>query len=148
MTAMGITIDRLQESDLDEVMRIEQVSFRYPWRRQFFAADLNRPASLLLAARQDGHPVAYAVAWQAEDELHLANIAVDPLLRHQGVGSQLLRALLESGKEAGCGRIYLEVRVSNLIAQSFYRKHGFFPTYTRRAYYPDKEDALIFEREL
>jgi len=145
---MPLTIERLQESDLDQALRIEQECFRFPWKRQFFVADLNRPESLCLAARAEGRLLGYAVVWRTEDELHLANIAVAPEVRHQGIGAELLRVIIDHGRELQAKRIYLEVRVSNLIAQQFYRKFGFFPTYTRREYYPDKEDALLLEREL
>jgi ribosomal-protein-alanine N-acetyltransferase len=145
---MPVIIERLHESDLDEVMRIEQECFRFPWKRKFFLADLNRPESFCFAARGDGRLLGYAIAWRAEDELHLANIAVDPEERHLGIGEKLLAAVIGTGHELSATRIYLEVRRSNFIAQQFYRKHGFFQTYTRKEYYPDKEDALVFEREL
>jgi ribosomal-protein-alanine N-acetyltransferase len=145
---MPVSIGRLQESDLDEVMRIETECFRFPWKRQFFLADLNRPQSLCLAARTDDRLLGYAIVWRTEDELHLANIAVAPEVRHQGVGAELLRVVIDHGRELQAKRIYLEVRLSNLVAQQFYRKFGFFQTYLRREYYPDKEDALVLEREL
>jgi len=145
---MPVTIGRLRESDLDEVMRIEQECFRFPWKRQFFLADLNRPESLCLGAGADGRLLGYAIVWRTGDELHLANIAVAPEVRHQGVGAELLRVVIDHGRELQAKRIYLEVRLGNSIAQQFYRKFGFFQTYTRREYYPDKEDALVLEREL
>jgi ribosomal-protein-alanine N-acetyltransferase len=145
---MQVSIGRLQESDLDQAMRIEQECFQSPWKRQFFLADLNRPESLCLAARAGERLLGYAVVWRAEDELHLANIAVAPEVRHQGIGAELLRVVLDHGRELVAKRIYLEVRVGNLVAQQFYRKFGFFQTYLRREYYPDKEDALVLEREL
>jgi ribosomal-protein-alanine N-acetyltransferase len=145
---MPVTVSRLQESDLDEAMRIEQASFRFPWKRQFFAADLNRHQSFCFAAREDGRLLGYAIVWRIEDELHLANVAVAPEMKHRGVGTELLKAVLSTGRDLRCARIYLEVRASNIAAQEFYRKFGFFQTYLRRGYYPDKEDALIFEREL
>jgi [ribosomal protein S18]-alanine N-acetyltransferase len=145
---MMVSIGRLQESDLDEVMRVEHECFHYPWKRQFFAADLNRAESLCLAARAGGRLLGYAIVWRTEDELHLANIAVAPDVRHQGIGAELLRVVIDHGRELPAKRVYLEVRRSNLIAQLFYRSFGFFQTYTRREYYPDKEDALVLEREL
>jgi ribosomal-protein-alanine acetyltransferase len=145
---VSILIERMQHSDLDEVMRIEKVSFQFPWKRSFFAADLNRPTSTLLVARDHGALAGYAVIWRTEDELHLANVAVAPGTRHQGIGTQILQFLFELGAELQCTRVYLEVRPSNFAAVAFYKKHGFFHTYTRERYYPDGEDALVFERDL
>jgi ribosomal-protein-alanine N-acetyltransferase len=145
---MPIVIEAMQESDLDDVMRIEQASFKLPWQRSFFVADLNHPYAWLIKARDEGRLLGYAVAWRTEDEFHLANIAVDIDARRQGVGTMLLNRLLEIGHELSCTGMYLEVRPSNLAARSFYGKHGFFSTYIRKAYYPDQEDALVLEREL
>jgi ribosomal-protein-alanine N-acetyltransferase len=155
-----IEIDLMQETDLDEVMRIEEASFKFPWKRNLFLADLShsyattivaRPTGTLpvFAPKTGGVPIlGYAVAWRVEDELHLANIAVAPELREQGIGDQLLNRVFEIGQELGCRRIYLEVRPSNIAAQRLYRKHGFFHTLTRPAYYPDQEAALVYEKEL
>jgi ribosomal-protein-alanine N-acetyltransferase len=136
------------EPDLDEVMRIEKASFRHAWRRSFFVADINRSSSLAVTAWNGLRLVGYAVAWRTGDEFHLANIAVDPGLRHQGIGDQLLRYVTDQGRADGLRRICLEVRPTNETARRFYRKHGFFHVYTRERYYPDGEDALILERDL
>jgi len=145
---MVVTIRPMSEDDLDAVVRIEQATFKFPWTSKFFAADLNRPQSIMRVARTDEQLVGYCVAWHVADELHLANIAIDSEFRHQGIGTTLLNELLKLGQEAGVKTVYLEVRLSNLAAQSFYIKHGFTHSYTRQKYYPDGEDALIFERRL
>lgn len=159
-----IVIERMQDTDLDEVLRIEQASFKYPWKRSFFERDMNQDFAHQLVARKvrgtgmpgagaDRHEtqtqvLGYAIAWEMGDELHLANIAVAPETRCKGVGSRLLRQMMAVGRELGCCRMYLEVRRSNVAAQRFYQRHGFFQTGTRKGYYPDGEDALIMEREL
>jgi [ribosomal protein S18]-alanine N-acetyltransferase len=145
---MPIEIEPMQESDLDAVLRIEQASFRHPWKRNFFVADFNHPYAWMLVAREAGQLLGYTIAWHIEDEMHLANIAVDAARRRAGVGDALLALLIEMGREIGCKVIYLEVRPSNTAARSFYAKHGFSFSYTRRAYYPDKEDALVLVRDL
>ncbi|MEO0108589.1 MAG: ribosomal protein S18-alanine N-acetyltransferase [candidate division WOR-3 bacterium] len=143
-----MTIARLRAEDLDAVMQIERQSFRSPWRRSFFLADLNRPESLLLAAHLGTDLVGYLVAWRVADELHLANIAVAQPFRRQGVATQLLHSVLEFGQQTACREIYLEVRPSNLPAIRFYEKEGFRYCYTRSRYYPDGEDALVYRRML
>jgi len=143
-----VKICRMQESDLEEVMKIERVSFKLPWKRSYFLYDMNRPNAYCLVAKEENRIIGYSVAWKIEDQIHLANIAVHPQERRKGVGSQLLKAILEIGKEVRCQKIFLEVRKSNIQAQNFYRKFGFVHTLTQKGYYHDGEDALLLEKKL
>lgn len=139
-------IERMQISDLNEVMAIEKLSFRLPWKKSYFLYDMNRPNAYCLVAKENDKLVGYLVAWKIEDQLHLANIAVHPNERKKGIGSQLLKAILAIGKELKCKNIFLEVRESNFVAQNFYRKFGFTHILTQKNYYHDGEDALILEK--
>jgi ribosomal-protein-alanine N-acetyltransferase len=141
-------IERMQESDLKEVMQIETASFKLPWKKGFFLYDMNRPHAFCLVAKETKRLVGYLVAWKIDEQLHLANIAIHPDERRKEIGSQLLKTILEIGEEINCKSIFLEVRASNTIAQNFYRKFGFIHTFTQKHYYHDGEDALILEKEL
>ncbi|MEO0094218.1 MAG: ribosomal protein S18-alanine N-acetyltransferase [candidate division WOR-3 bacterium] len=139
-------IERMQTKDLEEVMAIEKVSFKLPWKKSYFLYDLNRPNAYCLVAKENDKLVGYLIAWKINNELHLANIAVHPNERRKGIGSQLLKTILEIGKELRCKNIFLEVRESNIVAQNFYRKFGFVHILTQKNYYHDGEDALILEK--
>jgi ribosomal-protein-alanine N-acetyltransferase len=145
---MTLTIAPMREEDLDDVVRIEHATFKFPWSRKFFATDMSKPQALMLVVRGDNTVIGYCVAWHIADELHLANIAIDAGFRTQGIGTRLLEELLKLSQEAGVKAVYLEVRLSNTSAQRFYLRHGFRHSYTRKGYYPDGEDAMIFERQL
>jgi ribosomal-protein-alanine N-acetyltransferase len=56
--------------------------------------------------------------------------------------------VLRYAASVGAASVYLEVRVSNAAARSFYAAHGFVPTFTRKGYYENGEDALIMERDV
>src|ERR1051326_2295408 len=78
------------------------------------------------------------------DEAHVTTIASHPAVRGQGVGEFLLVALIQRGMEIGARWMTLEVRASNMIAQSLYRKYTFKEMGVRRRYYSDNgEDALV-----
>jgi ribosomal-protein-alanine N-acetyltransferase len=139
-------IERMQVSDLKEVMEIEKASFSSPWKRSYFLYDMNRPHAFCLVAKENKRLVGYLIAWRIEDQIHLANIAVHPAERKKGFGSQLLKTILEIGEELKCQNIYLEVRLSNTIAQNFYCKLGFVQNFIQKHYYHDGEDALILEK--
>jgi ribosomal-protein-alanine N-acetyltransferase len=139
-------IERMQVSDLKDVMEIEKASFSSPWKRSYFLYDMNRPHAFCLVAKENKRLVGYLIAWRIEDQIHLANIAIHPAERKKGFGSRLLKTILEIGEELKCQNIYLEVRISNIAAQNFYRKHGFVQTFTQKHYYHDGEEALILEK--
>jgi ribosomal-protein-alanine N-acetyltransferase len=90
----------------------------------------------------------FAGLWFMVDEAHLANIAVRETYRRQGIGESLLISAIEVSIERKAQFITLEVRVSNKIAQSLYRKYGLNEVGLRRGYYMDnKEDAVIMTAE-
>jgi ribosomal-protein-alanine N-acetyltransferase len=142
-----VAVRAMTEDDLDRVLELENAIFASPWRRSFFKSDINRPQGLCIVAEKDGHVVGYAVAWGTE-EVHLANLAVDPDLRRQGIATQLVNEVLDCARRNRAGSVYLEVRLSNTVARRFYAGHGFVPTYLRRGYYENGEDAVVMERDV
>jgi ribosomal-protein-alanine N-acetyltransferase len=137
----------MTEADLDQVMGLEKAIFPSPWRRSFFLSDINRSQGLSVVAEEDGVILGYAVAWGTE-ETHLANLAVSESERCKGVGGKLLDEVVAFARRSKASSMYLEVRVSNAIARKFYSERGFVPTYLRKGYYENGEDAVIMEREV
>jgi [ribosomal protein S18]-alanine N-acetyltransferase len=87
---------------------------------------------------------AYGGVWVTLDEGHITTIATAPEYRRRGVGELVLNGIIDAAAELGGSVLTLEVRVSNLPAQSLYLKYGFEARGTRRRYYTDNnEDALI-----
>ena len=88
--------------------------------------------------------VGFAGFWIMADEAHITNIAVRNIHRRQGIGELLLIALVELAAKLDARIITLEVRASNITAQSLYSKYGFTQVGLRRGYYTDdKEDGVI-----
>jgi ribosomal-protein-alanine N-acetyltransferase len=84
------------------------------------------------------------VVWLILDEAHIATIAVHPDFRGHGIGSLMLRTILEEAARKGAGEAMLEVRANNGIAQAMYRRFGFEVVFRRPRYYRDNnEDALL-----
>jgi len=86
----------------------------------------------------------FAGIWLMVDEAHLVTIAVAPAQRGKRLGELLLVSMLDLATVLSATMMTLEVRVSNHVAQSLYRKYGFKNEGVRRRYYSDNgEDALI-----
>jgi len=139
------TIKPMRVEDIGGVLEIEQMSFPTPWPRDAYHHELreNRLACYLVA-REFHRIVGYAGMWVILDEAHVTTIAVDPLHRRRGFGERLLVALIDEAMKRGARWVTLEVRKSNLGAQTLYRKYGFKDIGIRRAYYSDnREDAIV-----
>lgn len=129
---------------LGDICEISIFSFPIPWSYDSFKRELNNKLASYLVALLNNKVVAYGGIWVILDEAHITNIAVHPDYRYKGIGEELLKALLEKAYAREAKEITLEVRISNLTAQSLYKKAGFVQEGIRKRYYEDnKEDALI-----
>lgn len=104
----------------------------------------NRESSRLVNQRIIG----FTGFWIMAGEAHIISIAVRSSNHGQGVGGMLLISAIDLATELNAQIITLEVRVSNIVAQSLYQKYGFVQMGLRRNYYTDdREDALIMTIE-
>jgi len=131
--------------DLDRIIEIEQLSFTLPWSRSSFYQELtNNPYARYIVMEYDGQVIGYCGMWLVMDEAHITNIAVLPQFRGKKLGEALMRQAMVLAREEGAQTMTLEVRVSNTVAQSLYRKLGFLNGGIRKRYYSDnQEDALV-----
>lgn len=142
-TAFSFRLMNLE--DIDQIMVVEQESFTLPWSRVAFYNELvlNQYAHYLVL-EVDERIVGYCGVWIVVDEAHITNIALLPEYRGKKLGEALLRKVMDFAREKGATKMTLEVRVSNHVAQSLYRKLGFQGGAIRKGYYTDNhEDALV-----
>ena len=146
---MKVELRRLDAADLDLVEAIERESYRTPWSRSMFDAELRKPSSLALGAfTEEDALVGYAFVSRYVDAWHVMNVAVADAFRRRGIASALLGRLFEVTESDSRRGYTLEVRVSNSGAIRLYERLGFEPRGIRRGYYTDnREDALIMWRE-
>ncbi len=138
------------ETDLEGVLEVEAESFSNPWTRDMYAWELqNRSVCHILLVRTEECRVAgFCAFWLVFDEVHINNVAMRPWFRGQGIGTALLRRVLEEARRLGARRATLEVRASNERARRLYERLGFHVAGVRRSYYSDPvEDALILWRD-
>jgi ribosomal protein S18 acetylase RimI-like enzyme len=84
----------------------------------------------------------------AAQEAELLRIAVAPEARRLGHAKRLLEASESFLQGEGIATLHLEVRCSNLAARHLYESSGWTLQRTRKAYYQDGEDALIYRKQL
>lgn len=148
----GITITRMSEHDLLEIVEIEEQSGLSRWGWAAYYAELqgaNR--DLMLIARPsrslivESTPIAgYIVARETAGELHINNVAVRPEYRRRGIGAALLNRIIHEARRRKANAAFLEVRSANLAAQALYEKSGFKAIARRADYYSEpREDAVV-----
>lgn len=148
---IDVFIHALQsDRDIDDILRIETLSFTRPWTREMYLSELEHgDVSFFYIARDAvGEAIGFCSWWLVLDEVHINNLAVLPEYRQGGIGTAIVERVLADGAARGAHRATLEVRQSNAPALALYGKLGFAVTGVRRGYYthPD-EDALILWRE-
>lgn len=147
-------IDILVLADIPALMEIEKVSFPLPWMSSSYEHDvLKNKLAHYLCVRPRTPPaepgmrptlLGYTGFWMLCDEAHLSTIAIHPEKRGLGLGEFLLLGAIDEAQRLGACEVTLEVRVSNDVARSLYRKYDFEEVGIRRAYYTDnREDAVI-----
>lgn len=134
--------------DLDDLEHLESVCFPEPWNRRLIQSELVAPSRINLVWAEDERIAGYVLSMQIFDDLHVNKIGASPEVRRRGVASELMGAVAAIALDRGCERISLEVRESNDAARSFYESLGFAVEYTRRAYYPSGENALVMSQRL
>ncbi len=140
----------MQESDLFNVLTIENASYDFPWSEGIFQDCLHNQYLATLFV-QKNRIMAYSVAQLVLDECHLLNLCVRSDCRGKGLGEKMVRYLLSQISKHNVESVFLEVRVSNAVALNLYEKLGFNEIGLRRGYYPDKngrEDALVLAYEI
>jgi ribosomal-protein-alanine N-acetyltransferase len=135
----------MREEDIDQVLEIEHASFATPWSREAFYNELNmNKFAVYIVLEVDKKVVGYCGVWVVIDEAHVTNIAILPEYRGRKFGEALMQNLFDVARTMGAKSMTLEVRVTNYVAQSMYRKFGFQKGGLRKNYYTDnQEDALV-----
>ncbi len=67
----------------------------------------------------------------AEGEAEICRMSVAPSFRRRGIGSAILRRLMDDARSAGYRKIILETTSTWNDAVAFYQKHGFRITHLR-----------------
>lgn len=137
-------IRKMQESDLDEVIEIEQVSFSMPWTKEAMADSLKNENNVYLVAEYAGKIAGYCGMWGIAGEGQINNVAVKQSYRGKGIASQMMQAFIEAGCKKNLMEFTLEVRESNTAAIRLYEKIGFQKEGIRKDFYDaPKENAVI-----
>src|SRR5512136_1303420 len=174
LSDLTLVVEPMPPVHIPAIMEIERASFTLPWPESAYHYELTqndlahyyvlgprlsppppvrptgwrrlwqtlRPAP----GAEASSPIAwgYGGFWLMYDEAHISTLGVRPEWRGRGWGELLLLTMLEEAHRLRARVATLEVRVSNMPAQSLYLKYRFEQVGRRKGYYADnREDALI-----
>lgn len=144
-------VRRGRPADVPALAALEQRCFNDPWSEASFREAVEAGWSFVLLAEGDGDGgvAGYLIGREAGGTGEVLNLAVAEEYRRLGIARMLLDAGLAELTERGVTEVFLEVRESNLVAQSLYVGAGFRPVGQRAGYYRNpREDALVLRRDL
>jgi ribosomal-protein-alanine N-acetyltransferase len=139
----AVAVRRMRESDafaaISILMESPEASI---WSRESLLESASHGVALV--AELDCSVAGLLVGRLAADEFEILNLAVASAQRRRGAATQLVAASLQSARNSGANRVYLEVRASNAVAIAFYARLGFEVCGRRTNYYRDPvEDAVL-----
>ena len=128
---------------LEEAYKIECEVNPSPWKYETFLSSFEVGHKGLIC-KHSSEIIGFIIFSPIKPEAHILSISVIKKIQSKGVGTLLLRSMLDQCKAMNYKKIFLEVRTSNLQAISFYQKFGFVKDAIRDNYYTDNsEDALL-----
>lgn len=114
--------------------------------RQIFEPGAAERIALVLSASNSDEIAGFVVGRVAAGECELENVVVDRGQRRQGFGARLIKSLVATARSRGAGRVFLEVRESNVAARAVYERCRFKVVGRRNSYYSDpREDAMLYD---
>lgn len=149
MDKLTIQIKPMTKSDVDGVLKIEEVAYgEHHWSADSFYNELSNKLARYYCAFLDEEMVGYAGCWQILEEVHITTIATKEEFKGRKIGEALLTSIINDCYKNMAKYITLEVRCSNIPAINLYSKYGFKSLGTRKGYYQNNnEDALVMWTE-
>ncbi|RRI06321.1 ribosomal-protein-alanine N-acetyltransferase [Mesorhizobium tamadayense] len=149
-------LEPLTVADSAAVAELHREDFVRPWTDGEFSALLEQDTVFGYAARETGQgakpPVGFVLARLAAGEGEILTVAVARAHRRQGLGWQLMDAVLRELHAQRAEALFLEVDETNQPAIALYRRLGFRQVGQRPNYYRSTKHgptgALVMRRDL
>ena len=148
---MALRLRTMQMDDMADVVSIERATNPFPWSLKNFKTCLHARYVAWVWVDSANKIIAYAILQAVLDEVHVLNICVKKEVQRQGVGSMMMKHIIDFAVKRVSSLVLLEVRQSNQPARDLYLSLGFNEMSIRQGYYPAKrgrEDAILMALDL
>ena len=133
-------ISKLTKEEVQEVIQLGTM-LNPNFSKLFHIENLN-PNETIYIYKENNINKGFIHIQNGIDIIDLLNIIVKPKYQNQGIGSVLLKYIIDNKQDK---KIMLEVRSKNINAIKLYQKYDFKIINIRKNYYKD-DDAIIMER--
>lgn len=133
-------ISKLTKEEVQEVIQLGTM-LNPNFSKLFHIENLN-PNETIYIYKENNINKGFIHIQNGLDIIDLLNIIVKPECQNQGIGSVLLKYIIDNKQDK---KIMLEVRSKNINAIKLYQKYDFKIINIRKNYYKD-DDAIIMER--
>ena len=135
--------NKINKTELAQIYEISKEQFNEEsWNLNQFESSYNSPSSIFLVIKESEKVVSFILAMDLIDSINLLLIATKENYKRRGFSKQLINCLKQYNK-----KIWLEVKEGNSPARKLYEGLGFKEIYTRKKYYSNGENAIIYELE-
>lgn len=146
-------IKTLTGQQLDEICRLNQRCFKKGenYNKYTLSYLLSEPniLSYRAVATPSDEMAAFVFATANPDGTgHITTIGVAPEHRRRGLAQKLLAHAEKALQRRNISLVRLEVRVSNVAAQSLYRRFGYSTVQRLESYYNNGEDGFMMVKSL
>ncbi len=132
----GISIRKMQLSDLPEVAELDAFAFMPLWQNPLAALEKALPQATSATVAEDNRGlVGYQISTANPFGAHLARLAVRPDAQRHGLGSLIVADLIGRLKKKNVARLTVNTQSDNRASLTLYEKMGFavtgekFPVY-------------------
>ena len=133
-------ISKLTKEEVQEVIQLGTM-LNHNFSKLFHIENLN-PNETIYLYKENNINKGFIHIQNGLDIIDLLNIIVKPEYQNQGIGSVLLKYIIDNKEDK---KLMLEVRSKNINAIKLYQKYDFKIINIRKNYYKD-DDAIIMER--
>ena len=142
---MDIQILDMNLSDLNCIKNILSTEFDDFWNYDILKNELKSENSKYIVAKTNDEIVGFAGVKIVMEQADIMNIVTKKSYRNHGIGSLLLKNLIDICKESRVSSIMLEVNEENLPAIHLYKSFGFETLSIRKNYYKNNS-AIIMQK--
>lgn len=147
-------IRKMEIADIPAVLAIQEELQFQEWNEKQFTSEIKATYAACFVYESEATAsgalkeiLGYSIFHIMGPDSELLSIATRSNQQQKGIGQQLLDAGFAQLDFAGGDCCFLEVREGNAKARRFYEKNKFKIYSTRKKYYSDGEDAVLYKTE-
>ncbi len=141
----NIKISVMKKQDIQDSINLEKSHNIKILSENILESELKNNNNYFITAKLSNKVVGYAGVSYVLDSADLISIVVDKEHTHMKIATNMLENIISFCNKNNIKEILLEVRKSNMAAQSLYLKFGFEIISIRKKYYNNTEDAYVMK---